>query len=206
MHTVSLVKSSFKLCRKILENTVHYRFSLVPRLSHAHKEKEGLLVSTACACSVAPGNLRWVWNMYEAQYVVGEFTACYPENLQNYLAQAQAVDTRPSSQHTRGPGNKANYPYRPALSYMYMYIVSFQVLPHPVMSYRFPPSLPRHHTLTGSSTALNPPCRCTHTSSPTSLMYCAGKVLNRASLSLWMVFLGAGGVWSLSSRTSSNKM
>ena len=36
--------------------------------------------------------------------------ACYPENLQNYmyLAHAQAVDTRPSSPHTRGPGNEAS--------------------------------------------------------------------------------------------------
>ena len=45
-------------------------------------------------------DLRWAW------YVVGEFTVCYPENLQNNLAHAQAVDTRPSSPHTRGPGTR----------------------------------------------------------------------------------------------------
>ena len=49
-----------------------------------------------------PGNLRWTW------YVVGEYTACYPENLQNYLVHVQAVDTRPSSPHARGPGNEAS--------------------------------------------------------------------------------------------------
>ena len=32
-----------------------------------------------------------------------EFTACYPENLQNYLVHAQAVASSP---HARGPGNE----------------------------------------------------------------------------------------------------
>ena len=36
-------------------------------------------------------NLRWAW--YEAWYGVGEYTACYPENLQKYLTHAQGTSS-----------------------------------------------------------------------------------------------------------------
>ena len=54
--------------------------------------------------SITKGNLRWAW--YEAWYVVGELTAGYPENLQNYLAHAQAVDTRHPFRMQEGLGTR----------------------------------------------------------------------------------------------------